>query len=183
VSTPPDAARPGAAQPDPAGDSPADPGSYVSAAGLAAGLIEAESARRDRQAAANRDVLFSDDLLPGVGGEPVSLSTARAPDGATFAFGVACENYLYARPFTAPDGTVTPATQANLVRALAFGLVPDQQRERVAADPVKLIRAAGNHLGTGFLAIPFLLPVLADHGHLTSSTTCCCRPPCRPGCT
>ena len=35
-----------------------------------------------------------------------------------------------------------------------------------AADLVALIRAAGNHLGTGFLATPFLLPVLADHGHL-----------------
>jgi alpha-L-rhamnosidase len=28
------------------------------------------------------------------------------------------------------------------------------------------VRAADTHLGTGFLATPFLLPVLADHGHL-----------------
>jgi alpha-L-rhamnosidase len=68
--------------------------------------------------------------------------------------------------FAAPDGTVTPATQANLVRALAFGLVDGRHRDRVAADLVKLIRAAGDHLGTGFLGTPFLLPVLADHGHL-----------------
>ena len=68
--------------------------------------------------------------------------------------------------FVAPDGTVTPATQANLTRALAFGLVNDRDRDRVATDLVKLIRAAGDHLGTGFLATPFLLPVLADHGHL-----------------
>jgi alpha-L-rhamnosidase len=31
---------------------------------------------------------------------------------------------------------------------------------------VELVRAAGTHLGTGFLATPFLLPVLADSGHL-----------------
>ena len=64
------------------------------------------------------------------------------------------------------DGHVRPATQANLVRALAFGLVPDELRPLAADDLVALIRAAGTHLGTGFLATPFLLPVLADHGHL-----------------
>ena len=31
---------------------------------------------------------------------------------------------------------------------------------------VALIREAGTHLGTGFLATPYLLPVLADTGHL-----------------
>ena len=31
---------------------------------------------------------------------------------------------------------------------------------------VELIREAGTHLATGFLATPFLLPVLADSGHL-----------------
>ena len=32
--------------------------------------------------------------------------------------------------FVAADGSVTPDTQANHVRALAFGLVPDELRER-----------------------------------------------------
>jgi len=68
--------------------------------------------------------------------------------------------------FVAQDGTVAPATQANLARALAFGLVDNHHQDAVAADLVKLIRRAGNHLGTGFLATPFLLPVLADHGYL-----------------
>ena len=31
---------------------------------------------------------------------------------------------------------------------------------------VQLVREAGNHLSTGFLATPFLLPVLAETGHL-----------------
>jgi alpha-L-rhamnosidase len=68
--------------------------------------------------------------------------------------------------FVADDGHVQPATQANLVRALAFGLVSDDLRPRAAEDLVDLVRAAGTHLGTGFLATPFLLPVLADSGHL-----------------
>ena len=36
----------------------------------------------------------------------------------------------------------------------------------VADRLVELIRIAGTHLGTGFLATPYLLPVLADTGHL-----------------
>src|SRR5919112_1468747 len=63
------------------------------------------------------------------------------------------------------DGRVQPDTQANLVRALTFELVPDHLRERTAARLVELIRAADTHLATGFLATPDLLPVLADHGY------------------
>ena len=38
------------------------------------------------------------------------------------------------------DGRVTPHTQANLVRALAFDLVPDELRQRTADDLVALVR-------------------------------------------
>jgi alpha-L-rhamnosidase len=68
--------------------------------------------------------------------------------------------------FIGPDGRLIPDTQATHVRALAFGLVPAALRVQTAARLVELIRAAGTHLGTGFLATPYLLPVLADAGHL-----------------
>jgi alpha-L-rhamnosidase len=64
------------------------------------------------------------------------------------------------------DGRLTPDTQANHVRALAFDLVPEDLRSAVAERLVDLIRKADTHLGTGFLATPYLLPVLADTGHL-----------------
>ncbi|MFG1922641.1 family 78 glycoside hydrolase catalytic domain [Cryptosporangium sp. NPDC048952] len=64
------------------------------------------------------------------------------------------------------EGRLIPDTQADHVRALAFDLVPPRSRPAVAARLVELIRAAGTHLGTGFLATPYLLPVLADAGHL-----------------
>ena len=64
-----------------------------------------------------------------------------------------------------PTASVRPDTQANLVRALAFGLVPEELRAQTAARLVELIRANGTHLSTGFLATPYLLPVLADTGH------------------
>jgi len=68
--------------------------------------------------------------------------------------------------FLRDDGLLTPDTQATYARALTFGLVPDDVRAASAARLVELIRSAGNHLGTGFLATPFLLPILADTGHL-----------------
>lgn len=70
------------------------------------------------------------------------------------------------REFLSPAGTLTPDTQAHHVRAPAFDLVPESLRPAVASRLVTLIRAAGNHLGTGFLATPDLLPALADTGHL-----------------
>ena len=63
-------------------------------------------------------------------------------------------------------GRLTPDTQANHVRALAFDLLPAELRPAVADRLVQLIRDADMHLGTGFLATPQLLPVLADTGHL-----------------
>jgi len=68
--------------------------------------------------------------------------------------------------FVLSDGRLHPDTQANHVRALAFELVPSAARSGAAARLVELIRAAHNHLGTGFLATPYLLPVLADTGYV-----------------
>ncbi|TQJ34939.1 alpha-L-rhamnosidase [Arthrobacter sp. SLBN-122] len=64
------------------------------------------------------------------------------------------------------SGRVTQATQANCVRALAFDLVSPGHRPTVTSQLADLIRGAGTHLGTGFLATPYLLPVLADNGEL-----------------
>jgi hypothetical protein len=50
-------------------------------------------------------------------------------------------------------------------RALTFGLLPGELRERVAARIARLVRDAGTHLGTGFLATPDLLPALAEAGY------------------
>ncbi|WP_043424384.1 alpha-L-rhamnosidase [Arthrobacter sp. 135MFCol5.1] len=68
--------------------------------------------------------------------------------------------------YLGPDGRVTQPSQANCVRALAFGLVGPDRRAGVTAQLAELIRDAGTHLGTGFLATPYLLPVLADNGEL-----------------
>lgn len=70
------------------------------------------------------------------------------------------------REFLGHDGRVFPESQANYVRALAFDLIPSGKRPAATARLTALIRDADTHLGTGFLATPFLLPVLAENGRL-----------------
>ncbi|MDI2127524.1 ATP-binding protein [Yinghuangia seranimata] len=64
-----------------AGEPGGQVGSEPGAARLAAGLLDAE-AERTRQAAAERDVLFADELLPGVGGQALTLREGLAAGGA-----------------------------------------------------------------------------------------------------
>jgi alpha-L-rhamnosidase len=73
------------------------------------------------------------------------------------------------REFIGPDGTLAPATQASHVRALAFRLVPGELVPAVAERLAGLVSLAGGHLTTGFLSTHYLLPVLADHGHLAAA--------------
>ena len=63
------------------------------------------------------------------------------------------------------DGRLTVESQANYVRGLRLGLIPDADRATAAARLVDLVAEAGFHLGTGFLTTPWLLPVLADAGY------------------
>ncbi|WP_436775976.1 ATP-binding protein [Yinghuangia sp. YIM S09857] len=58
----------------------------TTAAGLAAGLVDAEAERQAQQAAAQRQVVFADELLPGVGDASLTLRQGLAAGGsATFA--------------------------------------------------------------------------------------------------
>lgn len=68
--------------------------------------------------------------------------------------------------FISSEGKLARDTQAAYARALAFDLVPDTLRPQFAERLVELIRAAETHVGTGFLATPYLLPVLADVDYL-----------------
>lgn len=67
--------------------------------------------------------------------------------------------------YLSEDGTTSVDSQASYVRALSFGLVPEQLRAAAADRLVERIREAGTQLRTGFLSTGDLLPVLADAGH------------------
>ncbi|HEY6430038.1 MAG TPA: family 78 glycoside hydrolase catalytic domain, partial [Acidimicrobiales bacterium] len=79
------------------------------------------------------------------------------------------------REFVRPDGTLAVQTQASHVRALAFGLVPEELRLAVAERLVELVGLAGGHLETGFLSTAYLLPALADSGHLGTAYELLCQ--------
>ena len=61
-------------------------------------------------------------------------------------------------------GRIGANRQDDYLRALAFDLLPEAERDRAVARLVQLIESSGDHLGTGFLSTPMLLPVLARFG-------------------
>jgi len=72
----------------------------------------------------------------------------------------------YAKTFIGRDGRIKPDKQASYVRVLAFDLSPEKRKPAIVKHLVRLIRAAGNHIGTGFLSTVYLCPVLAENGQL-----------------
>lgn len=94
----------------------------------------------------------------------VSRILGRAEDAARYAATADRIADAWRQAYLRADGTTTTDTQAAYVRALAFGLIPEDLRGRAVDRLVELIRDAGTHVGTGFLATGDLLPVLADHG-------------------
>ena len=93
----------------------------------------------------------------------------RPEDEARYAALAASATAAWQAEFIGPEGVITPTTQANLVRALALDLLPDDLRQVTADRLADLAAANGDRLSTGFLSTRHLLPVLADHGHLDTA--------------
>jgi alpha-L-rhamnosidase len=90
----------------------------------------------------------------------------RTDDAARYADLAESVRAAWQAEFITGEGLIDSTRQAEYVRGLAFDLVPAQHRQAVADRLAEMVREAGTHLGTGFLATPFLLPVLADNGHV-----------------
>jgi alpha-L-rhamnosidase len=64
-------------------------------------------------------------------------------------------------------GEAAAATQTGAALAIAFDLVPDPRARSTLGDAlVARVRDANDHLSTGFLGTPVLLPALTSTGHL-----------------
>lgn len=63
-----------------------------------------------------------------------------------------------------PDGHLRRDFQSAYVLALEFNLLTPEQRQLALDDLVKNIEKNGNHLTTGFVGTPYLLPSLSDNG-------------------
>ncbi len=66
--------------------------------------------------------------------------------------------------FIADDGRMLSDEQTAYLLALGFDLVPDTLRKKVIAQLLRTIAAKNNHLSTGFLGTPLLMPVLTEIG-------------------
>ena len=66
--------------------------------------------------------------------------------------------------FVGDDGSVKGGTQTAYLLALAFGLLPPDLIVKAVAHLATDIESRGNRLTTGFVGVPLLCPVLAEHG-------------------
>ena len=71
----------------------------------------------------------------------------------------------FLREFSAGAGRLTVETQTSYLLALAFELLPFEERQAAATRLVELIRDNDSHLSTGFIGISFLNPILTLNGH------------------
>lgn len=70
----------------------------------------------------------------------------------------------FAKEFISPNGRVVGDTQTGVLLALAFDLVPAEHRKRVEKQLVHLVHNRDDHLATGFVGTPLLLPTLSAIG-------------------
>ncbi len=77
----------------------------------------------------------------------------------------------FAAEYVSAEGHLTVELQGPYVNALAFGLIPEERTAGAVARLVELVHAAGDHLDTGFVSVPYLLDVLWDHGERALART------------
>lgn len=71
---------------------------------------------------------------------------------------------------TATDhGKICSERQAEYVRAIAFGLLDEEEKKEAADDLNRMIIERDYHLNTGFLSTPMLCGVLAQYGYLDTA--------------
>lgn len=70
----------------------------------------------------------------------------------------------FRKEYIRPDGKIGNDTQTGYLAALKFDLLTEEERIAAAKHLVAAIAARDGHLGTGFLGVNLLLPVLSDIG-------------------
>ena len=92
-------------------------------------------------------------------------ATGRAERAAHFCGWQAQVLQAFNAEFVRADGSIGNHSQTGYILPLAFGLLPESQRQAAADHLATNIRRRGTLLSTGFLGTPFSLDVLAEHGH------------------
>ncbi|MCP4261353.1 MAG: family 78 glycoside hydrolase catalytic domain [Planctomycetes bacterium] len=70
------------------------------------------------------------------------------------------------KAYVSDDGRIKGETQTCYLLALYFDLLPEDKREPATQHLIEAIRKKDWHLSTGFVGLSYLVPTLADTGHL-----------------
>ncbi len=70
------------------------------------------------------------------------------------------------KAYVSEDGRIKGQTQTCYLLGLYFDLLPEDKRESATQHLIEAIRKKDWHLSTGFVGLSYLVPTLADTGHL-----------------
>ncbi|WP_108249369.1 alpha-L-rhamnosidase [Planctomonas deserti] len=90
----------------------------------------------------------------------------RGEDAAHYAELAAQVREAFQGEYVVGDGRLTSDAQTAYALAIAFDLLPDDQREAAGARLAELVEAAGNRISTGFAGTPLVADALTSTGDL-----------------
>jgi alpha-L-rhamnosidase len=96
--------------------------------------------------------------------EKIAVLLQKTSDAATFQELYNNIKIAFQNEFVTPNGRLSSNTQTAYVIALTFGLVPDHQRESVAARFAADVKSFG-HITAGFIGSSLVNPVLSEFGY------------------
>jgi len=101
--------------------------------------------------------------------EKIATTLGEEADARRFAATRRTAIAAFRREFVTPGGVLTEQTQTAYLMALAWDLLPEEQRPRAVERLTQLFEEKGWHLSTGFLGTPLICPVLTRFGRLDAA--------------
>jgi len=95
----------------------------------------------------------------------------KSDDVVTYSSHLKSIKQAFLKEYITPGGRAISNTQTAYILALYFDMLPQQQQKSAVDRLVDLIHKNKDHLSTGFLGTPFLLPVLSRYGYDTLAYT------------
>ena len=94
----------------------------------------------------------------------MSQAIGRSEDAARYTQRSIDIKKAFAREFILPDGSIKESSQTGYALAFTMDLVPAEMREKAADQFIQEIKRFKDHLATGFIGTPRLLPALSQAG-------------------
>lgn len=95
----------------------------------------------------------------------MASALGKASEAARFRSMFESVRLAFQKHFIEAPGRLTVATQTAYLLALAFDLIPAENRDLATTHLVSLIQDRDGHLATGFIGVSLLNPVLTLNGH------------------